>query len=192
MENKIKTLYGFPSRGTDKRKFKGEGVESNSNPNGRSVDIKSFWSRQHEIINLDSLGFKGAEIAKLLNISPVTVSNTLNSTIGKELKSDLRLSRDEEYEEMREDIIELTKKSIKVYHELFDEPEGGEVSLKMKKEAADTVLLELSGLRAPTRVDTRSLNFQVTREEVEEFKKRGIEAARANGKIVDVKVRRKS
>jgi predicted transcriptional regulator len=171
------SLYGFPVREFDNRKTR--------NPNGRVVDIKRFYSRQHEIIQLDSLGYKGSEIAKMLGITPATVSNTLNSTLGITAKSDVRKTRDEEYEELRDDVMELTRKSLKVYHEIFDDRDKN-VSQLLKKGTADTVVLELSGLRVPTKVDSRSVHYNATKEEIEEFKKRGMEAAKASGRIIEV------
>ena len=85
-ENESETLYGFTVREQDGRKA--------ADPANRSVDIKSLWSRQHEILNLDSLGYKGSDIARMLGISPTTVSNALNSTLGKAVKSELRKDRD--------------------------------------------------------------------------------------------------
>jgi len=172
-----RNLYGFVVRERDRRH------DRRKNPSHRSFDIKQLWSRSHEILQLDSMGYKGTEIAKLLGVHPVTVSNTLNSSLGVKKKADIRKSRDKEYEELREEVIELTKKSLKVYNKILeDEAEN----MKLKKDTADTVVLELSGLRAPTRVDTRSLHMSVTQEEIEEFKRRGIEAARAAGKLVDI------
>jgi len=51
---------------------------------------------------------------------------------------------------------------------------------------ADTVLLELSGLRAPTRIQSHSVHTVLSAEELEEFKKRGIAAARESGLVIDV------
>jgi len=174
MSGEKKSLYGFPVREPDQRR----------NPNGRSVDIKQLWSRSHEILNLDSLGYKGTEIASMLGVHPVTVSNTLNSTLGKETKSDIREKRDEEYNELREEVMELTRKSLKVYKKILEDESV--YGAKMQKDTADTVTLELSGLRAPTRIDTRSMHMSVTSAEIDEFKRRGIAAARASGKIVDI------
>jgi predicted transcriptional regulator len=166
------TLYGFKVREPDKRR----------NPNGRSVDIKSLWDRQHEILNLNALGYKGSEIAKLLGIHPVTVSNCLNSTLGKEAKSDIRKERDDEYEQLREEVLELTKKGLEVYKKILENVSV--YGAKLQKETADTVVLELAGMRAPTRIDTRSMHMSVTTDEIEEFKRRGIEAARVSGRLV--------
>ena len=119
----------------------------------------------------------------MLRISPVTVSNALNSTLGKEVSSDVRKTRDEEYEELRDDVLELTKKSLKVYHEIYDDAAE---SRKLKKETADTVVLELSGLRAPTQINTKAMHMNLSLDEIAEFKKRGIAAARTAGKIVEL------
>ena len=80
-------------------------------------------------------------------------------------------------------IIFLTVTALNTYHEIFDD-ESGECSLKDKKAAADTVVLELSGLRAPTKIQSQSLNMHLTNEELEEFKKRGMKAAEESGMII--------
>ena len=172
-EEEKNSLYGFPVREEDKRR----------NPNGRVVDIQKLWSRSKEILHLDSLGYKGSEIARMLGIHPVTVSNTLNSTLGKEAQLTIRGNRDDEYEELREEVMDLTRKALKTYHEIFDSPSE---SAKLKKETADTVALELSGLRVPTKIDSRHVSTTLTAEEIDAFKRRGIEAAKANGSIVEV------
>ena len=173
MEIKVgESLYGFEIREPDKRR--------NFN---KKQDIKQLWSRSHEILRLDSLGYKGSEIAKILNISQQTVSKTLTSTLGQLKKAELRKARDEEYEDLRSEILELTRKSLAIYNQILDREDA---SLKLRKETADTITLDLAGLRAPTRIDTRTMHMTVTPEEIEEFKKRGIEAARKLGKIVEV------
>lgn len=145
-------------------------------------EIKQLWQRSHEILNLALLGHKNKDIAKILNIEPQTVSNTLNSQLGKEALSRKREARDEEYENLRDDILDLSKKALNIYHELFGRPD---VSDKLKKETADTVMLELSGLRVPTRIDKRSVHATATIEEIEEFKQRGMQAAREAGLLID-------
>lgn len=179
VEDVRESLYGFRIRERDKRE---------SAPGTRRHEIKKLWSRSHEIINLDSLGYRHSEIAKMLDIKPQTVSNTLNSQLGREVCAEVRKTRDEEYETLRDDALELTKKAMKVYHEIFDEPDvTGRVPLKMKKETADTVVLELSGLRAPTQIQSQSMNMTLTPEDIEAFKQRGIAAAKAAGNLIEVK-----
>ena len=160
-------LYGFEYRDLDQRRA----------PEGerKSPDIKALWQRSHEIINLAARGFKHVEIAEILNITPATVSNTLNSELGEKKLSEIRLDRDEETKKVSEKIRVLTNKAIDVYHEIFDN-EGGEATIKDRKGAADTVVLELSGLRVPTRVDSRHVSTVLTVEELDAFKLRGNKA----------------
>jgi len=87
---------------------------------------------------------KQTEIAKILNITPATVSNCLNSTLGKEKLSEMRGERDEHYVKINEEIKKLTLKALQTYHQLFDR-QG--VDDKLKKETADTITLDIAGMR---------------------------------------------
>lgn len=168
-----KSLYGFPIREPDKRRSDDRKV----------YDIKRLWSRNKEIIQLDSMGYKGSEIAKILSISPVTVSLTLNSTLGKEAQSAIRDERDDEYQAMRESVMELTWKALEKYEEILDNENAG---LKLQKDVADTVTLELAGMRAPTKIQSMSAHAVLTADELDEFKKRGFEAAKNAGKLIEI------
>ena len=169
-----KSLYGYDVREPDLRR---------SN-NRTHREIKSLWSRNHEIINLAVRGHKSVDIAKILNINISTVSDTLNSELGERKLSELRFGRDEEAKVVGEKIRVLTDRALAVYHEFFDDV-SGEVGLKDKREGAKDFLNDMSGLRAPTRVQSLSASVQLTREELEEFKQRGIQAAKDSGMIVE-------
>lgn len=167
------SLYGFEVREVDNRRTGRE----------HTHDIKQLWQRQHEILGLALQGMKQTEIAKILNITPATVSNCLNSTLGKEKLSGLRGERDEHYVQLSEEIKKLTMKAVNTYHKLFD---GPSVDDKLKKETADTVMLDIAGMRAPTKVDTKSLHMHATIEEIEDFKRRGLAAAQESGILIEV------
>ena len=167
------TLYGFEMREPDLRRTNREGTH----------DIKQLWQRSHEILGLLLQGYKQVEIAEMLNVHPVTVSNVANSKLGKEKLSKMRSERDEEFIEVSKEVSRLAEKAIKVYEEIFD---NDTVSFNLKKETADTVLMDLGGHRAPTKVDTRSFSMTASMEEINEFKKRGLEAAKAAGMLVEV------
>ena len=170
-------LYGFEFRKPDgRRKPAGE---------RKTYDIQQLWQRNHEIVNLAALGHKGTEIAKILGINQQTVSNTLNSELGQCKLSDIRLERDDEAKEISKKIKVLTEKALDTYNKIFDD-ESGQVNLKDKGNFAISFLGEMSGLKAPTRIQSQSVHTILTAEELEEIKKRGIEAARASGLIVDV------
>jgi predicted transcriptional regulator len=150
---------------------------------GSCYDIKQLWQRNHEIIGLAVQGFEQKEIANILGVHPVTVSNTLNSELGMKKLSELRKCRDEDIVKVSEEVARLAKKALDVYEDIFD---NDTVSYKLKKDAADTVLMDLGGHRAPTKIDTRSLHMTATAEEIEEFKKRGVAAARETGMLVEL------
>lgn len=167
------SLYGFPMRENDERR----------DPNNKKYDIKQLWSRHKEIVQLNSLGYKNTEIASMLGITKKSVSMTLNSTLGKGAQAALRDIRDMEYDKIREEVTELTWKSLKVYNDILDNENA---SLKLQKEVADTITLELAGMRAPTRIQSTNVNTSLTPEEIAEFKERGLRAARAAGKLIDI------
>ena len=173
-------LYGFEFREEDLRRVDQE--------ERKAYDVKMLWQRSHEIVNLAARGFKQTEIAEILNITPQTVSNTLNSTLGQRKLSEIRLERDEEAKKIVEKVRVLTNKALAIYHQIFDD-NSGECGLREKVKVADTVLLELSGLRVPTRIQSHSISTVLTAEEIEDFKKRGIQAARESGLIIDVEAK---
>jgi predicted transcriptional regulator len=168
-------LYGFDYRETDLRRVS-EGEEK------KTYNIKALWQRSHEIINLAARGYKYTDIAEILGITPACVSLTLNSDLGQKKLSEIRLVRDEDAKKTSEKIRVLTAKAIQTYHEIFDN-EYGQATLRDRKDVADTVLLELSGLRAPTKIHTSSVSTILTAEEIEAFKNRGISAAKQSGFI---------
>lgn len=170
-------LYGFDYREADQRRVDPE--------ERKTYDIKALWRVHHRIIELDAQGYKGTEIARILGIHPQTVSNTLNSRLGKEKISEIQRERDEELRAVRATIDELTQKALQVYHEAFND-ENGQLSLKDKVKVADTVMLELSGHRVPTKVQSSHVTTMLSPDQIEEFKRRGIEAAKQSGLVIDV------
>ena len=166
-------LYGFEFRDVDNRRNERESCH----------DIKQLWQRSHEIIGLALQGMKQTEIADLLSISKATVSNTLNSTLGRKKLSQMREGRDDKYLEINDRVKALTIKALDTYDELL---EREFTDYELKKKTADTVTLDIAGMRAPTRVDSRSLHAYATVEELEEFRKRGLKAAREAGMLVDI------
>lgn len=175
-----KGLYGLEFREIDGRRA----------PEGerKTPEIKALWQRSHEIINLAVRGFNNADIAKILNITPVTVSNTLNSELGELKLSDMRKERDKDAAQAYERIRLLSEKAMSVYNKIF-ENEGNKCSLEFQKETADTVMLELSGHRAPTKVQSQSVSMVMTAEELSEFKQRGIEAGIESGLVIEAEVK---
>jgi len=176
-------LYGFDYLEPDKRRRVDQYGEGESEP--LAYEIKQLWQRSHEIVNLSARGYKNREIAQILNISPVTVSNTLNGKLGQHKLSEIRQERDIETKKTVEKIRVLTDKALNVYHDIFDN-ESGQATIKDQKSVADTVVLELSGLRVPTKVQSHSVHTNLTKDEIEAFKMRGNQAAQNTGIVIDI------
>jgi hypothetical protein len=170
-------LYGFEFRDVDLRRVEAE--------ERKTYNIKQLWQRSHEIINLSAQGFKNTDIAEILGITPACVSLTLNSELGQKKLSDIRQDRDAEARKNTEKIRILTTKAIQTYHEAFDD-DTGQLSLKDRVSVASTVLLELSGLRAPTKIQSTSVSAVLTAEEIENFKNRGVKAAKEIDQVIDL------
>jgi len=176
-------LYGFDFLEPDKRRRSDQ--YTGENPEPLKYEIKQLWQRSHEIVNLSACGYKNKEIAQILNISPVTVSNTLNGELGQHKLSEIRQDRDRDAKKTVEKIRVLTDKALNVYHEIFDN-ESGNATVKDQIAVANTVTLELSGLRVPTKVQSHSVHTTLSKDEIESFKKRGQSAAKDIGIVIDV------
>jgi predicted transcriptional regulator len=172
-------LYGFEMKANDPDYRRARSISER-----KTYDIKQLWQRNHEIINLSLQGLTNTDIAKILGITREAVSATLNSELGVKKLSEMRKARDENAIELSKEINDLVEKALDTYHQIFDAPTD-QCSLKLKKETADTVLLDLAGHRAPTKIDSRSVSVYATPEQISEFKKRGLEAARAAGLLVE-------
>ena len=170
-------LYGFAFRDTDLRRVSGE--------EKKTYNIKALWQRSHEIINLAAQGWKQTQIAEILNISEATVSLTLNSDLGKKKLAEIRYSRDEDAKKQSAKINALTNKAIETYNEILDN-EDGQATLADRMKVSDSILLELSGLRAPTKIQASSVSMTLSAAEIAEFKQRGIKAAQEAGQIIDI------
>lgn len=171
-------LYGFAFRDIDLRRVS-EGEEK------KTYNIKALWQRSHEIINLAAQGWKQTQIAEILNISEATVSLTLNSDLGKKKLAEIRYSRDEDAKKQSAKINALTNKAIETYNEILDN-EDGQATLADRMKVSDSILLELSGLRAPTKIQASSVSMTLSAAEIAEFKQRGIKAAQEAGQIIDI------
>ena len=140
-------------------------------PERKNYDIKQLWERHHEIMNLHSLGHSNKDIAEILGCSEGTVSNTINSSLGKIREAELREIRNGENAVRLKQIQILTDKSLAKYYEIL---ESEHATLKEQKEVADVVVKELSGLRKPLEVNSRSASLLLTPEDLKTFKDRGI------------------
>lgn len=167
------SLYGFEVRKPDKRRAEPE--------ERKTYNIQQLWQRTHEIIALTLIGMKEVEVAKSLNIHPQTVSNTINSELGKKKLSEMREERDKSFTKVAEETARLFPLAMKTYERILE----GEEKSKLQKETADTIVMDIGGYRAPTKTQSESVHAFLSKEDIEEFKKRGTEAAKASGMLVE-------
>lgn len=146
--------------------------------NGRKTyNVKKLWQRNHEILNLAVFGLKEKQIAEIVGCSVATVSNTVNSTLGREKLSLMRGSRDAETWDAAREIQEMAKKSFKLYNEILESEGDDAAPLGLKVNVAKHITKDLSGLAAPTRIEGRIAHAHLSIDEIEELKRRGRQAA---------------
>lgn len=150
----------------------------------KTYNAKQMWQRSHEVCNLSAQGWKNVDIAKIMNLTPETVSNIVNSDLGKLKISQLRGLRDEEAKKVNERIRIMTDKALNVYDDILDaDPES--LSLKDKGIFAKSFLDSMSGLRVPVRLENLNLNATLSAEKIELIKNRGKEAMKEAGLASD-------
>lgn len=166
------TLYGFETRDVDRRR---------ALPGQRKTyDIKQLWQRNHEILRMALIGMKAPQIADVLGITAATVSNTINSELGRNKLSVMRQERDEKIVDVAKEAARMHPQCMKVYNDILN----GTCKSKLMKETADTVVMDIGGNRAALKTESAALHLTLS--DIEEFKKRGLEAAKASGMVVDV------
>jgi hypothetical protein len=146
--------------------------------NGRKTyDVKKLWQNNHEIINLAVTGMKEKDIARALGCSIATVSNTLNSTLGKEKLALMRGTRDAETWDHAKQIMKVSKVCLDFLEDTMLKDGDDSAPLGLKVNISKHVLKDLSGLAAPTRIEGRMAHAHLTLDEIEELKRRGRQAA---------------
>lgn len=145
-----------------------------ADPNLRKTyDIQKLWDSNREILRLLVLGWKDKEIAEKLGVTPQTVSNTRNSTLGKRQLAVMNGARDAEVMDVKKKVDSLIPMAFQVYEEIL-ESEG--IS-KLKKDTADTIIMQLGGNAAPTKVDVRQTSMVLGKIEI--IKERAAKAKEA-------------
>lgn len=134
----------------------------------RTYTISSLWQRHHEIINRAFLGESTRDIAKAMGVTPATVQNCLQSEVGMKKLEALRMERDVQIIDVRKEIDALLPEAVKVYRDILASQDAG---LKLKKETADTLLMEIGGYAAPKKVQAAVAHLDLS--DIEAMKERG-------------------
>ena len=146
--------------------------DSRFNPEGRKYQIKSIWDLHHEIMRLAVLGWKPVEIAKQLGVTPQTISNTLGSELVKRQMEVMRGARDSSTVDVLEEIKALAPAALETVENIMrDENSGARTRL-----SAAIDVLDRAGYAAPKVIEGRFLSAHLTVEEIEDIKRRAMNA----------------
>lgn len=152
-------------------------------PTGRrKYNISHMWQHHHEILRLVLLGNKPSEIAEALNITPQTVSNTVNSPLGRAKLAMLRAERDQSSVDIAAAIQDVQADALNVVKEFVDPEAGKNKDDKLRLKAAFD-LLDRGGHGAPQVIRSEHLHAHLTGNDIEEIKRRA-QAARQGGIVV--------
>jgi hypothetical protein len=147
----------------------------------QTFDPITLNERHHEILNLHSLGMKDKVIAETLGITSVSVSNAVNSTLGREKLALMRGAKDAETVDIYKRMQEIIPKALDVYDKILDPSKNEGISMSLQKSTAADTLKDFSGLAVPKKVV--SISARLTPELISEIKERGKLAAKECGLI---------
>ena len=148
----------------------------------REYQIQQMTQRHHEITRLALLGRPAKEIAQELGITEVCVSYTLNSRIVQDKLALLRAQRDATSVDVAAAFRDLAPKCIEVLETIMlDEDTPSQVRSSNAKD-----LLDRAGYGAPKIIKSESVVAHLTKDEIEDIKRRAIDVGKQSGVIIDV------
>jgi DNA-binding CsgD family transcriptional regulator len=143
-------------------------------PSGRAYQKHALRARDHEIIRLHLLGAKNVDIAARLGVTPVTVSNTLNSAAARAYVQMLSATRDSEAVDLSRSLSDCAPRAFEFLRDDVLENENAPIYLRAR--VADT-LLGLAGFVRPQRIQVSGQISHITPADLEEIKHRAALAA---------------
>lgn len=144
----------------------------------RSFELKNLWEKNHEILNLASLGYSAEAVAETLGVTKATVSNTVNCPLGREKLQTLRAIRDKGVVDIAKEVAERVPRCLDVVDDILDN-----ANYNTKMRAVELVLLELGGYAAPKKIEGKFSHGIFTPQDLLEIRKRSLEAAEAAGLV---------
>lgn len=148
----------------------------------RAYEPKALNARHHEILRLSLLGLSHVEIAKKLSCTPATVSNAVNSGLGRAQSGVLSAAADYNAIQVAKSIRELAPGAIKAIGELI---ESEDVPSAVRLRAAVDVL-DRAGFAAPKNVNVSSTSVHLTGDDLEHLKREALARAASAGVVIDV------
>ncbi len=157
--------------------------------NKRNYQIQRLQSSHREMLRLSALGKKRQAIAEELGVTPATVTNVVNSDLGRAQGEVLAFGRDKAVTDISQKLQDLLPTAIQVMGDVakgtLPSPAGSNITPALRYKAAES-LLGRGGFVAPVRgqVD-HTHNHKLTADDINLIK---TQAKQIKGNIIDVEV----
>lgn len=151
----------------------------------RYYEVTDIWDRHHEMIRLMVLGWGNQEIASALGVTPQNVSDVRNSGIVRDRIAVLEAARDAATIDIAREIQEEAGASLNLLRDI----RAGriEASIGLRASIAKD-LLDRAGYSPVKKIQGEIINAHLTREDLEEIKKRARSAATQQGVMVEAEI----
>lgn len=161
----------------------GKGEVAKTSKGGYGYELKKLRSRHHQIIRLKASGkFKNKEIAEIVNVTPQTVSNTLNSELAQRKMAQLQDDIDDQFMDLMAELRKLAEVGVEEIRDaLLNETVSKEERLDLAQD-----LLDRTGYGK-----TSNLNInkrQVTDKDIEEIREEAKKEAEESGKLEEANI----
>jgi len=139
-------------------------------PSGNRVyNIQQVWQHHHEIMRLKLLGLKNKRIAEIVGMTPVMVSNIINSPVARIRLDEMQSARDLDTVDVAKKIQTLQVKAVDYLEDVLEDDTA--MTSTRVKVAQD--LLDRGGHGAVRRQEI--LSAHLTSEDIDRIKQRAME-----------------
>lgn len=150
----------------------------------RSWQPKMLWELHKEILNRVSLGEKNVEVAKDLGCHPQVVTYVKNSSLGRDYLERRRIQRDEKYEAITDQVLDMAQVALSVYNRILSD-DTQPIQLQLKA-ASDILRHPIVAPKTPEVHNHLHIEAEERRQAVlSEMKERGLKYASARGMLVE-------
>lgn len=171
--------YGNSEAQPQKAVFKG-GRPGRHAPSERKYQIQHLWEQHHRMLRLALLGLSYKDIARQLGVTPITVSNCINSSLGQKILSEMRGAANKDAVDTAAKLRQMNEAALKVLEEILEDEEAPR-ALRAK-----VAMDNLSRTGFAPQINVRGVmdHRHFGSEDIERIKLLALEAAKRNGCLV--------
>ncbi len=140
----------------------------NISGNARKYQIREVQEWHHQILRLAVLGYRPSDVADILGCTTATVSNVINSELGKRQLMVMRGAADATAVDVMAEIKRLSPVALQRLEEIITTPD---VPVKLVADVAMD-LLDRAGYGAPKVIQGQFTHAHLTKEDIEDLKRR--------------------